>query len=445
MAKAAVSSAEQALENQRIGGLQVRVAVLCALVQICDGYDVGTIGWAVPPLTHAWGLPPTAFAMTFLWSSVGVVVGAPLAGPIGDRLGRRPLLLASVFLIGVSSLMNALAGSTAALSLWRFFTGVGIGGAFPSAATLAGDYAPRRLRATLIMASFTGAPLGGFVGGLIVAALLASGFGWPSIFVLGGAVPVLLLPALALWLPESPRFLARKHRLSPRQAALLDSLGITPGERRPEVLDLARGNTVTMLFGPGYALQTVLLWIVFFCSLMNLYLFVYWLPEVLHLGGLTPAEAVFATSPYPLGGVCAAIYLGYLIDRFGAERALAGHYAVGGLFIAMIALLSLPYALLLAAIFMAGLTIIGSQTGLNGACGKLYPARMRTSGLGWAIGFGRIGSVVAPLLGAWLLSVGMPPKQIFLSACLIALIAAIATALLALCPATAATEGEAAA
>ena len=99
---------------------KVRVAVLCTLVQICDGYDVGSIGWAVPPLTHAWNLPPPAFALAFLWSSVGVVVGAPFAGPIGDRIGRRPLLLASVAIVGVTSLLNASAGSIVTLSLWRF-------------------------------------------------------------------------------------------------------------------------------------------------------------------------------------------------------------------------------------------------------------------------------------------------------------------------------------
>jgi AAHS family 4-hydroxybenzoate transporter-like MFS transporter len=240
------------------------------------------------------------------------------------------------------------------------------------------------------------------------------------------------LPILVLWLPESPRFLARKASLSVRQAALLDRLGVASGHTDPQVFDLARGNPVKMLFSEGYALQTVLLWIVYFCSLMNLFLFVYWLPEVLHLVGMTPAEAVFATTPYALGGVCAAIYLGVLIDRFGPQRALAMHYAVGAGFIALIALVAMPYLLLLAVIFFAGLTIIGSQTGLNGACGKLYPARMRTSGLGWAIGVGRIGSVVAPILGGYLLSIGLPPTQIFLSACFVALVAATATAFLAL-------------
>src|SRR5262252_3658846 len=217
MAEAAVSNAEHALENQRIGGLQIRVAVLCTLVQICDGYDVGSIGWAVPPLTHAWNLPAPAFALAFLWSSVGVVVGAPFAGPIGDRFGRRPLLLASVAIIGVCSLLDAFSGSIATLSLWRFWTGVGLGGAFSSAATLSGDYAPHRLRATLTMASFTGAPFGGVIGGLLVSLLLGKGFGWPVIFVLGGVFPLLSVPILTLWLPESPRFLARKAILSSRQ------------------------------------------------------------------------------------------------------------------------------------------------------------------------------------------------------------------------------------
>jgi MFS family permease len=183
----------------------------------------------------------------------------------------------------------------------------------------------------------------------MVSLLLGHGFGWPVIFILGGAFPLVLVPILALWLPE-----------------------------------------------------------------------------VLHLVGLTPAQAVFPTTPYPLGGLCAALYLGLLIDRFGPERALALHYALGAAFIALIALVAMPYALLFAMIFFAGLTIIGSQTGLNGTCGKLYPARMRTSGLGWA------GSVVAPMLGGYLLSIGLPPTQIFLSACLVALVAATATALLVL-------------
>jgi MFS transporter, AAHS family, 4-hydroxybenzoate transporter len=431
MPEAQFSSAEVALENQRVGPLQIRVAALCTLVQICDGYDVNAIGVSVPSLTHAWNLPGTAFTQAFLWSSIGIMVGALSAGPIGDRIGRKPLLLASLTIFGLASLLSALASSLLVLSVLRFFTGLGIGGAFPGAATLTGDYAPRRLRATMIMASFTGAPIGGFLCGQLAGVLLPT-FGWPSVFLVGGVVPLLVVIALALWLPDSPRFLAAKRNLSPRQAALLQRLDIEPGKAAAEGLDLAEGNPIKMLFGKGYALQTVLLWVIFFCSLMNLFLFVYWLPEVLHLTGMTPAEAARTTSFRELGAIFAVLYLGLLIDRFGPERTLAWHYAAVIVFIAAIALLALPYLLLAIVIFFSGMTIIGSQTGANAACGKLYPARMRTSGLGWALGIGRLGGIAAPALGGYLLSLGLPPPQIFLSACGFALIAAIATALLGL-------------
>jgi AAHS family 4-hydroxybenzoate transporter-like MFS transporter len=431
MAEAVLSATESALENQKIGGVQIRVAALCALIQICDGYDINSIGVTVPALTHAWNLPGTAFTQAFLWSSIGIMVGALSAGPIGDRVGRKPLLLASLTIFGFASLLSAFAGSLLVLSILRFFTGMGIGGAFPGAATLSGDYAPQRFRATMIMATFTGAPIGGFVCGQLAGLLLPS-FGWPSVFLVGGVVPLLMVPALALWLPESPRFLAAKRSLSPRESALLQRLDISPGQAAVESLDLAQGNPIKMLFSEGYALQTVLLWVIFFCSLMNLFLFVYWLPQVLHLTGMTPAEAARTTSFRELGAILAVVYLGLLIDRFGPERTLAWHYAAGVVFIAAIALAVMPYLLLAVVIFFSGMTIIGSQTGANATCGKLYPARMRTSGLGWALGIGRLGGIAAPVLGGYLLTLGLPPPQIFLSACLFAVIAAVATGLLAL-------------
>jgi AAHS family 4-hydroxybenzoate transporter-like MFS transporter len=398
-------------------------------VQICDGYDLNSVAWAVPSLIREWHMAPSTFTAAFMWSSIGIMVGALSAGPIGDRLGRRPLLLASLTIFGLASLLTAFVDSLGMLSVLRFFTGIGIGGGFSGAAALSADYTPQRLRATMIMATFTGAPLGGFLGGQIVALLLAR-FGWPMIFVLGGVFPLLLVVVLARWLPESPRFLAARQNLSPRDAALLRRLDIAPAQT--DAVDVARGNPVRMLFEPQYALQTVLLWTIFFCSLLNLFLFAYWMPTVLTMIGMSPAQAVFASSLRDFGAIFAALYLGMAIDRIGPERSLALHYAAGAVFIAAIAMLALPYAILCITTFLAGMTIIGSQTGANGTCGKLYPARMRTSGLGWAFGVGRLGAIIAPILGGYLLAVGLPPTQIFLSACVFALIAAAATALLAL-------------
>jgi MFS transporter, AAHS family, 4-hydroxybenzoate transporter len=432
MAETVVSATEDALENQRLGSLQIRVALICGLIQMCDGYDVGSIGWAVPSLTHVWNLAPSAFALAFLWSNIGVMVGALSAGPIGDRLGRKPLLLISVALFGLASLASAVAPSLGFLAATRFFTGAGIAGAFAGTVALTGDYTPQRLRATMIMLMFTGAPVGGFLGGQVVALLLHEGFGWPIIFIIGGAFPLVLWLITALWLPESPRFLAAKVELAPRHHALLQRLNIAPSLGEAHSIDLARGNPVKMLFAEGFALQTTLLWIIFFCSLLNLFLFIFWLPEVLHLIGMTPAQAVFVTSLHALGGIAAVLYLGWAIDRFGTRRSLALHYAAGIVFIALISLAAMPYLALLTVVFLAGVTVIGSQTGLNAACGKLYPARMRTSGYGLATGVGRLGGIAAAPLGGFLLARGLPPTYVFLSACLFALIAAVATAFLAL-------------
>jgi MFS transporter, AAHS family, 4-hydroxybenzoate transporter len=432
MAQATLSATDHALENQPLGALQIRVALICGLIQMCDGYDVGSIGWSVPSLTHVWHVAPSAFALAFLWSNIGVMAGALLAGPIGDRLGRKPLLLISLALFGLASLASAMSHSLLFLAGTRFFTGAGIAGAFAGTVALTGDYAPHRLRAMMIMLMFTGAPVGGFIGGLVVSYLLHLGFGWPIIFIIGGAFPLLLWLIAVFWLPESPRILAAKTTLAPHHRAVLQQFDIAPATARAEAADLARGNPIAMLFSDGFALQTTLLWIIFFCSLLNLFLFIFWLPEVLHLIGMTPAEAVFATSLYPLGGIAAVLYLGWAIDRFGTRWSLAWHYAAGIVFIALISLFVLPYAALLAVVLLAGLTVIGSQTGLNAACGKLYPARMRTSGYGFATGVGRLGGIAAAPLGGYLLARGLPPTYVFLSACLFALIAAVATAFLAL-------------
>ena len=191
MAEMAFSATEHALENQRIGGLQIRVAVICALIQMCDGYDVGSIGWAVPSLTHVWHVAPSAFALAFLWSNIGRHGGCPLAGPIGDRLGRKPLLLISSRIFGLASLASAFSPSLGFLAGTRFFTGAGIAGGFAGTTALTGDYTPQRLRATMIMVTFTGAPLGGFVGGQVVALLLhLRASPGPIIFVIGGVFPL---------------------------------------------------------------------------------------------------------------------------------------------------------------------------------------------------------------------------------------------------------------
>lgn len=443
MSATAAANPELRLENQRFGGLQLRVAILCALAQGFDGYDINAIGMAAPSLSHAWHAAPASFAITFVMSNIGVMAGALACGPAGDRLGRKPVILASALLLGVFSLASAFAGSVATLAYLRLFTGVGIGALMPTTVALVSDYSPERLRAIVTMAIFCGNPLGGFLGGQLIAQLLPV-FGWPVIFFIGGILPLLLLPVLALWLPESPRFMLARHRRSSSAQRVYAELGLDP-DAAPAVhlarqVDVAQGNTIASLFTAGYALRTVLFWVMFFCSLLSLYMIGFWLPTVLHLDGLTPADAVFASSLYSAGGVLSVLAIGPLSHRFGIEPVLALCLAFGIVVIAAVSLGNLPYLLLLVTIFVMGVCVIGGQCGLNGLAAARYPARMRNTGVGWALGIGRLGGIVGPALGGILLSHGWHPPHILLCTCITAGIAALCVVLLQLPMAQAESE-----
>src|SRR5580658_4554353 len=219
------SHAETRLETQMLGPLQIRVLLLCMLAQIFDGYDISSISMAVPALIKTWGLPGAAFANTFVMSSVGIMIGALASGPIGDRIGRKPVLVSSLVVLGLSSLACTQVASVGDLVMLRLITGIGIGMLLPATVALSSDYLPERLRAGGIMIVFTGAPLGGFAGGILVSRLLPV-YSWTSIFWVGGVLPLVLAPILAAWLPESPRFLLAKGRLNQSAQRLMRQLGI---------------------------------------------------------------------------------------------------------------------------------------------------------------------------------------------------------------------------
>jgi len=373
------------------GGLQLRVAVLCGLIQTLDGYDLSAIGLAVPSLSKAWSLPPSAFTQAFALSSVGIMVGAMLAGPVADRFGRKPTLLVSVALFGLFSLFSAWAESLTTLVLLRFVTGIGIGGAMPTTVALTSDYTPDRWRTSVVMFMFTGNTIGGFFAGQIAAQVLP-GWGWPGIFYVGGVVPLVLLVILFFALPESPQF---------------------QGGARPAA---AKSNPVSGLFEGGLAVSTVVIWAIFLINLLNMYLIGYWLPTVLNLGGFTPADAAFATSIYSAGAILSTLLLGPMIARFGPERVLATSLIIGAICIAVVAKANLSPVAMMVVLAIAGGGFIGSQLGLNGFCASMYPAETRSTGIGWALGVGRLGGIAGPIVGGALLALGRPATEVLLYA-----------------------------
>jgi AAHS family 4-hydroxybenzoate transporter-like MFS transporter len=425
-----LSAAEAALEGQRIGALQLRVAAICLLAQTFDGYDLSSISMAAPALSQAWHLPGAAFANTFVMSSVGIMAGALASGPIGDRIGRKPVLLASLVLLVVSSLACIEATTVPMLAALRFVTGIGIGTLMPATVALTCDYLPERRRASIIMVVFTGAPLGGFLGGQLVAQLLPL-YGWQVIFAIGGVLPLLLIPVVLAWLPESPRFLLKQGGLTPRTRRLLQRLEIDPAQTG-HVVDVAASNPVALLFRDGLAPTTVLVWILYFCNLISMYLIGYWMPTVLHMSGLSPADAVFAASLRDAGPLLSIFLMAPLSQRFSPQAVLAFSLAAGIIAIGAVGLADLPYLPLLATIFLIGCCTTGSMTVINGMTAALYPARVRNTGMGWALGIGRLGGIGGPWLGGILLGLGWPPRQVFLFACVTALFAAVCVVLLRL-------------
>jgi MFS transporter, AAHS family, 4-hydroxybenzoate transporter len=418
------SHAETRLETQKLGSLQIRVAVLCMLAQIFDGFDISSISMAVPVLIKTWGMPGAAFANTFVMSSAGIMIGALCSGPVGDRIGRRPVLISSLLVLGLSSLCCTQVSSIPELVSLRLFTGIGIGMLLPATVALSSDYLPERLRAGGIMIVFTGAPLGGFAGKILVSQLLPH-YGWTSIFWIGGILPLALIPVLLVWLPESPRFLLAKGRLNEASQRLMQQLGIALTTPRDQV-DVATGNPVAGLFRDGLSSTTILVWIMFFCNLLSMYLVGYWMPTVLSLSGLSPANAVFASSLGEAGPLVSVFLVAPLSARYGVTNVLGISLFMGIIFIAIMGLATPPYLALLAVIFLIGCFTVGSQTGMNGMTAALYPARVRNTGMAWALGVGRNGAIVGPYLGGVLLGMGLPPREIFLMACVTAAIATLA-------------------
>jgi AAHS family 4-hydroxybenzoate transporter-like MFS transporter len=402
MAEAQSRAVAAASHEQGLRPLQIRVAALCALTQIFDGYDTHAIGLAAPAMARAWALPPAAFANTFVLSSLGILIGVIVAGPVGDRFGRKPLIVVGLAIVAAASFASAGVGSLDELAMVRLATGLGIGATLPTTVALLSDYAPPRIRANAIMFMFAGNTLGGFLGGQL-AGLVLPHWGWPAVFVVGALAPLALIPGLITLLPESPRF---------RVGGM-------------ERVSAGRGAP-TRLFSAELAEPTIRLWTTFFANMLSMSLLTYWLPSILSLMGFEPGQSAFAASVASAGGLVATLPLAAFAARFGSAATLAASLAAGGGFVAAISLLDLPRPLLFVAIFCAGGGAFGSQLAANGVAATIYPAAIRATGVGWALGAGRVGAIGGPALAGVLLSLNWPPRHALLCVCAAALVAAAA-------------------
>ncbi|RKE39019.1 AAHS family 4-hydroxybenzoate transporter-like MFS transporter [Paraburkholderia sp. BL23I1N1] len=419
-----------AIDVAPFGPSQQFIVVMCALIALLDGFDTQAIAFVAPVIASHWALPGASFGRVFGAGLAGLMVGALLLGPVADRLGRRTVILTSVSLFGLFSIATVFAGSLNALLLPRFLTGLGLGGAMPNIIALTAEYAPARLRATTVSVMFCGFPMGAVLGGFAAARTIPL-WGWQSVFVMGGVLPLLMVPVLAIFLPESLRFLSdRAHLrghgeqvlrrvLGPRRAARVDM--------DAEVAPPATRIPVAGLFTEHRAGGTLLLWVTCFMNLLMLYFLANWLPTLLKQGGISLDRAIISTALLNLGGVVSAL----VIDRWRPGPVLAAAYVMAAICTYGIGQMTqAPFALLMTMVFIVGFCVIGGQISLNALAANLYPTAIRATGVGWALGFGRIGSIIGPVVGGLLIASGLDLTSLFAVSALPGLIAAVAVWLL---------------
>ena len=416
------------IDAQPVGGFQIRLLLTCAAVLFLDGFDTQAIGYVAPALAKEWGLSKGSLGPVFSAGLFGLMIGALVFGPLADRIGRRKIIIFSTLAFGIGTLATSVIDDVDSLLAIRFLTGLGLGGAMPNAVAMTSEFSPRRRRATMVMIMFCGFSIGAALGGFLAAALIPQ-FGWRSVFVVGGVAPLLLVPILALRLPESVRFLALTGRAHERVAELLGFIGpravFAPATQfvvhEPELA----GIPVLHLFRDGRTLVTLLLWVVFFMSLLDLYFLSNWLPTVLNDLGASVSEAAAIGSMLQVGGVVGTFALGSIIDRF-SFRALALVYFIAVFAVGAIGQLGHSVIFVTMAIFAAGFCIVGGQIAANALAATYYPTSVRATGVGWALGIGRVGSIIGPLVGGALLIAKWSPGSVFMAAAGAALCAAVA-------------------
>ncbi|KAF1021169.1 MAG: 3-hydroxybenzoate transporter MhbT [Paracidovorax wautersii] len=397
-----------------------------------DGFDTQSIAYVAPRIAEDWGLKAAEFGPIFAVGLFGLMAGAFVLSPAADRYGRKKIILLSTFIFGLFALLTASASSITELLVLRFLTGVGLGAAMPNIIALTSEYAPQRLRATLVTVMFCGFPLGSTIGGLVSSWLIAL-YDWHAVFIVGGVLPLLLLPLLWALLPESLRYLAASDAPPARYEPIVrraypgeDPATVMAGLRGEHKETATAGFTVFELFRHGRLPTTALLWLAFFMNLLVMYFLVNWLPTLLKSAGLPLEKAILSTAMLNLGGVVGALALGRLIDRFSPYAVLGAAYAVSAGFIVLIAFSGQNLTGLLAGAALSGFGVVGAQIGCNALAASLYPTSIRATGVGWALGVGRIGAIVGPLAGGAFLAAAWPASSIILVAAVPALLAAVA-------------------
>lgn len=433
MAQANTVLVDELVDRQKLTGRNYFLLGLLLIALLCDGFDLQLVNFALPTLAREWGVAPEALKFTVVANLLGMMFGAIFLGNLGDRYGRKRVIVVGTILYACTAFACVLARTPDQLAVLRFLTGLGLGGVLPNVIALAAEISPSSQRAKLTSIPIIGMSLGSGLPS-VVAAWLVPVFGWKALFVAGGMVPIIVALVIQWKLPESLLYLTYRGRnrreIEARVRELDSSVAITPdtqfalraragGEKpRGSFGDLFRGDL---------AITTPLLWVMFSCTLLSMHFLNSWIAVILSQAGLSDVQTAFTNGAMHWGGTIAAICTVFMLGRLGLSWGLL-LLLLGFSGCLTIALTGFSSATLLTlAVCMAGFGIIGCQGVLNASAGLIYPVSCRPTGVGAALGLGRIGSLTGPLIGAYVLAQHWPSQRMFFVPLLPLAIAALAT------------------
>jgi AAHS family 3-hydroxyphenylpropionic acid transporter len=371
---------------------------LCFLIAVLEGFDIQAMGVAAPRLVHEFSFLPKQMGWIFSISNIGLVIGASIGGWLADRWGRKPIFMAAVALFGAFTVVTAMVGSYEALLTVRFSAGLGFGAALPNMMAIAAEISRPEKAASTAAIMFCGMPVGGGVSALVTQ-VLPAGFDWRVLFLMGGVLPILLIPALWKLMPET---FSRKRDGQARAAGVMNAL-----------------------FGEGRAGATLLLWLTFLPTLLILYLFLNWLPTLMIANGFDSATAPRTSMAFNFGSVAGAVLFGYLVDRFHFRWPMTLAYLA--LIVALLGLGEVKgEAITIALSGAVGFFLLGANYALYGVAPGFYPGAIRGTGSGASVAVGRIGSIAGPLLAGVLMSGGTSATGVVRYMVPVAAIAAVA-------------------
>lgn len=405
------------VDERPIGAFHINLLIWPLIATIADGFDLVVMGFAAPEIIKAFSIDRSLMGLILSASLIGLLIGSPIAGYLGDKFGRKPLMVSAVLLFGAATWATVLAGSFSHFFILRLLAGIGLAGIIPNVTALVTESIPRRVRGASLIVVHLGVQLGSIIPGLIAAYLVAK-YGWEVLFTIGGACPMLLSIILIFVLPESVKFLALDPRRRSRFLKLVRAMDprTQVNENTEIVQHLTHSRTSlapTVPFQNGMHVITPLLWTLAGISLFTNLLIGSWAPTVLRDLGLPPEKAALTASLYGLGGVIGSVILIFGFNRYGF-LIVVFFYLVGVPALALVGYVD--SSLLPILIGLAGLCIAGSQSAINSALGMLYPTSIRANSAGWGMTVGRVGSIFGPIFGGYLTSHQMSGEKFFVIA-----------------------------